>query len=354
MEGTAAHALGEIRAHCEILEDTPPEDCSQNIEDWQIRYHITADVYAEMTDYITGYLDFIRERLAAYPNSKLLIEQRVDTGVPSCWGTADVIIVSPKHVEVIDLKYGMGVQVDAEDNPQLRLYAVGALETFGDILGVPEIVIMSIYQPRVDHYSTAIMKTDDLRAWRDSIVPIAIQALESDDAPFGPSEEACRWCPARGICKVQRDWSLRQDFGPVDIMDVDEIAEVLEQIDGIEAWCAAVRDKALDMAYSQRKPIPGWKVVRGNGRRFVTDEEKAIEILEGLGHERSNVVNEKLVGIGELEKLVGKKELPTVLGSVIDKTPGKESLVREDDKRAAIDPAGEAAAAFENHTEEKE
>jgi hypothetical protein len=339
-EGTAAHALGEIRAHCEI-------------EAWQKRYRIDDDTYAEMTGYINGYLDLIRERLAAYPNSQLLIEQRVDTGVPSCWGTADVVIVSPKHVEIIDLKYGMGVEVDAEDNPQLRLYGIGALESFGELMGEPEIVIMTIYQPRVNNVSFSIMPVEDLRAWRDSIIPIAVQALESDDAPFGPSEEACRWCDARGLCKAQRDFSLRQDFGPVDVMDEDELGEVLDQIDGIEAWCAAVREMALDAAYSQRKQIPGYKVVRGNGRRFVTDEEEAIKILRGEGYRVKDVVKpQTLVGIGELEKLLGKDRLPIVLGAVIDKSEGKPALVKESDRRRAIDPAGDAAEEFAEHVEE--
>lgn len=343
-EGTAAHALAEILLHCEILGTNPPDYCAATIDEWMERYQVTTDQYVEMLEHVNGYVAFVQERLLAFPHSQLLVEQRVDTGVPSCWGTSDAIIVSPTHIETIDLKYGMGVRVDAEDNSQLKLYGVGALETFGELLGDPEYVYITIYQPRLDHVSTWSILADELRSWRDSIIPIAELAL-GEDAPFGPSEAACRWCDARGLCKAQRDFSLRQDFGPVDLLDEDELGEMLDRIPAIEAWCAAVRDQGLELAYSQRKKVKGYKVVRSNGRRFVKDQVAAIKALRAKGYRKQDIVKESILGIGELEKLLGDKFTP-LIGEYVAKSEGKPSLVKDTDKRPEIDPASDAAQDF--------
>lgn len=340
-EGTAAHALAEIIINEEILgkEDHPIE-----VAVWRDRYDIDRDTYEEMLQYVNIYVAFVKERLAAYPHSVLLVEQRVETGIPSCWGTSDVVIVSPDHVEIIDLKYGIGVYVPAEDNPQLMLYGVGALEAFGDLFGTPKEVLMSICQPRIEHTSTAVIDPDELREWRDSIIPVAELAL-GDDAPFGPSEEACRWCAARGLCAAQKDWSLKQDFGAVDLLDLDELAEALAMVPAIKQWCAAVEDQALKIAYSDRKQIPGWKVVRSNGIRFITDEATAIKALRAAGYKLKDITKpQAILGIGALEKLLGKG-LPG-LEEYVSKTEGKISLVPESDKKPAIDPGSEAAAEF--------
>jgi len=266
--------------------------------------------------------------------------------VPSCWGTSDAVIVSPVHVEIVDLKYGQGVWVEARGNPQLRLYGVGALEAFGDILGEAEFVRVTVYQPRLNNTASEELSAAELLAWRDSIIPIAEAAL-GHDAPFGPSDVACRWCPASGQCAAQLQYATALDFGVApELLSEEDLADALNRIPQIEAWCAAVRDLALDWAYSKGKTIPGYKVVRSGGKRFVQDPEGALGALTAIGYALDEVSKRKINGIGELEKLLGG-DFSVAVGPFIAKTEGSISLVTEDDRRASIEPNSEAAKEFE-------
>jgi uncharacterized protein DUF2800 len=304
------------------------------------------DNFEEMDGYAREYSDLLHRKLREHPYSVLLLEQRVPTGVPRCWGTSDAVIVSPVHVEIVDLKYGKGVQVEAEGNPQLRLYGVGALEAFGDLLGLVEYVKVTVYQPRLDHVVSETLTAEDLLDWRDGIIPIAELAL-SNDAPFGPSEEACRWCPAAGRCPAQLEWVTARDFStPMDAMTPEDMADALAQVTAIEAWCAAVRNQALDMAYSQGETIPGYKVVASRGKRQVTRPEDALATLVDLGYDEDEVTTRKMKGIGELEKLL-KGDFPIMLAPFVEKVGGGlPSLVSEDDSRPTVHPNTEAAAVF--------
>ena len=143
-EGTAAHALGEYKAQAELLDDSHDGGAFAALEDAARDAGWDLDEMHEHTD---AYVELLRERLAAVPHSVLMLEQRVNTGLPMCWGTSDAVIVSPEHVEIVDLKYGAGVPVSAYENEQLMLYGVGALDTFGDLLGTTERVVMTVFQP---------------------------------------------------------------------------------------------------------------------------------------------------------------------------------------------------------------
>ena len=341
-EGTAAHALGELKARQSLLAgkaDPRPE--------WRQEFSISPAVEEEMDAHTDAYVELLRERMARVPNSTLLLEQRVYTGIPSCWGTSDAIIVSPEHVEIIDLKYGQGVRVEADHNSQLMLYGVGALETFGYILGEPREVYMTVFQPRLRHTDTYEMSAEELRAWRDSLRPIAEAAL-GDDAPFGPSEEACRWCPLSGQCRAQRDFVLAADFGSEpDLLSPEEVGEALKQLPLMKSWMAALEQHALDAIYSQGQDIPGYKVVMSGGRRVVSDATGALEALSAMGYELDTVAPRTLKGIGVLEKLLGS-DFDIVLGNSIIKTEGKPSLAPESDRRPSVDPNTEAKKEFQS------
>jgi hypothetical protein len=255
------------------------------------------------------------------------------------------VIVSPVHVEIVDLKYGQGVRVDADGNPQLRIYGVGALEAFGDLLGEVEFVRMTVFQPRLNHTVSETLKATDLRTWRDSLIPIAELAL-GHNAPFGPSDTACRWCPASGQCKAQLEYATTMDFGvSPEVLDEYDLAEALERIPMIEAWCAAVRDHALDLVYSKGKHVPGYKVVLSNGRRSVKDQESAIEALKQIGYSLDQIAVTKIKGIGELEKLLGG-DFDIAVGPFVTKSDGNPCLVPEDDGRPSVEPNTEAAKEF--------
>lgn len=341
-EGTAAHELGELKAREQLLGAKLTTEIVE-FEERNAQYDLEA-----MHEHCDAYVEFIRERLELVPNSQLLLEQRMPTGIDYCWGTSDAVIVSPEHVEIVDLKYGMGVAVESEDNAQLKLYALGAYDTFGQLLGDVQDVRMSIFQPRLKASSTASMKAADLLAWREEIRPIAEEAL-AGSYTFGPSESACRWCPAAGFCKAQLEAATAVDFGAdLDLVTPEEMAEALKLMPFVKDWAAKVGIVALDMAYSQGRKIPGFKVVRSGGRRFFTDPESAAAALYSRGYETEQVrAPGKLRGFGELEKLVGgRKEFDSIVGPFVAKSEGRESLVPEDDKRPSITPNSEAAEDF--------
>ena len=346
-EGTAAHALAEIMARDQLLGGFTKQQLVAAVNKWRKKYDVAEDAEAEMAEHAQAYVDYLRRRLDETPGAQLLLEQKLPTGVPDSWGTSDAVIVSTTTVESVDYKYGLGVRVEAHGNPQLRLYGVGALEAYGDLLGEVETVRLTIFQVRLDHVVWEEISADELRAWRDSIIPIAEMAL-GPDAPFGPGEDTCRWCPASGHCKAQMEWATQRDFGiKPDIMDDDELAEALDQIPFIKAWCAAVESYALDRAYSQGKPIPGYKVVLSGGRRSVTgDIDELVKTATALGYTRDDVAVLKPRGIGELEKKL-KDDFALVAAPFITKGTGSPSLVKDDDARDAISPEGQAAKDFQ-------
>jgi hypothetical protein len=345
-EGTTAHSLGELKASLAFGKITGRQFAGR-LKKFKEESRLSEVVFSEMEDHTDAYVDLIRERLARYPHSVLLLEQRVFTGIESCWGTSDAVIVSPRHVEIIDFKYGQGVRVEAERNPQLRLYGLGALDSFGDLLGEVEEVYITVHQPRLDHTSTEALSADELRAWREEIRPIAAEALAGSDR-FGPSEEACRWCPIAGECRPRMEAATAVDFATdPNLVSPDELGELLAQIPQIKAWCADVEAYALDRVYSQGEPIPGWKVVLSGGRRSIQDPEAALQALFAIGKTRDEVVNPgKIKGIGDLEKLLGKETFETTVAPFVAKSEGQPSLVPDDDRRPSTDPNSQATKEF--------
>lgn len=352
-EGTAAHALAEIHLRHKFGEITTRQ-FNGRLKKWTREAEAvwTAESIEDMRLHVETYIALVEERFGLFPNSVIMFEQRVDTGVPQSWGTSDTVIVSPIHVEIIDLKYGAGVPVSAFENPQLMLYGVGALEQFGDLLGEPNTVFVTVCQPRLDSVSTYEITSDELREWRDSIIPIAVSALDGT-GEFGPSEKACRWCPAAGVCRARVEKMTAIDFGKQpDLLSLAELGELLEQLPEIRQWVSAVEAAALHQAIQEEASIPGWKAVLSNGQRVVRDKDAAIKRLTEAGIPQDVVTKTSLVGIGELERAVRKQlgdrkaKLEDVLGSLVEKTEGKASLVPEDDPRPAINTNAEAAEVF--------
>lgn len=348
-EGTLAHALGEMKAALFFGLISKAEHATQ-LADWEKWFDETAPAgadRAEMELHTDAYVALINDRKHRHPHTAVMLEQRVKTGIPRCWGTSDTVLVSPTHVEVIDLKYGTGVPVSAVENPQLMLYGVGALEEFGDMLGEAETVFVTVFQPRIDNTSTYEIPSDELRAWRDGLKPIAATALKPG-AKFGPSETACRWCPVKGQCRARMEYVTGVDFGAdPDLLSPAEMADVVGRLPDIRDWCTSAEERALHMAYSEGTELPGWKVVMSGGRRSITDPAAAIDRLVDAGYDRDAVSERKVTTLGALEKLVGKKELPVVLDGVLVKGSGRPALVPLSDGRPAVSPASQAAADFE-------
>lgn len=347
-EGTAAHELGEMKARLEF-DQISERLYRRRRQAWLNTYRdwLTQDLVDEMDEHTEAYVRLLMERMAEYEHSQIMLEQRLQTGLPESWGTSDAVIVSPQHVEIIDFKYGKGIEVQAKRNPQLRLYALGALDMYGDLLGDTELVRATVHQPRLHHVLSEELTPIELKAWREQIRPRAELAL-TKDAPFGPSEEACRWCEASGRCKAQLEWIFSTDFDQdPETLSLQQMAETLAKVPAISSWLKAFEEAALSTAYSEGKHIPGYKVVKSGGNRSVSDPGEVKKRLIVLGHSLDDVAPRKLKGIGDLEKLLkGEKKFKEILGDLYPRGEGRPSLVPEDDSRPAISPESEAARVF--------
>jgi len=348
-EGTTAHSLGEIEASFAFGQITKRQYTIRKNK-WLAHAELAEYDIIEMERHVNDYVSFIQEKAKETgENAVIFLEQRMNTGIESCWGTGDCVIVTPTRVTVIDLKYGAGVAVDAMNNSQLRLYGCGALDTFGDMLGDTEEVETVIFQPRVGDggsITSEVLSAEELRAWREEIRPKASEALAGSDV-FNPSEKNCRWCPASALCRERVVQATSADFSSdPDLLSPEEVAEYLSQLDTIRDWCSKIEDWALNAMYSEGAEIPGYKVVMSGGRRAITDKTKAIELLVGAGFTEEQVTRKDTITLGDMEKLVGKAKLPEILGDTLKKSDGKPSIAQISDARPAISPTSGAAEDF--------
>lgn len=352
-EGTLAHALGELkarRAFGQISEEEYSLEYAAWVKDAEA-FGLTTEQFDEMAIHTRGWVEFLKERVAVHPGSVIRLERRVYPGVEHCWGTADAVIISPKHIEADDFKYGAGIEVEAKDNMQAKLYSLGALEEADEVLDHVEMVFWGIFQPRMDNVAIDSATPAELRKWRDEVVIPAAELAVQPDAPIVPSPKACKWCPAAGDCRVRMEFNTRQDFSrDPDLLSTSEIAEVLDQTPEIRDWLSAVDKAAMRHAYEEGTPVPGWKVVLSGGQRSIPDQAAAIKRLLKAGFKEEDVSRNSIQTLGHLEKLVGKKALPVVLGPTLKPPQGKPSLVHADDTRPAINRTSEAARDFAEET----
>lgn len=364
-EGTLAHGLAEIVAggRFKLVSE---EQRQADFKKWKAEFdaeNYETGTFEEMHKHAMEYADLLEDRVAATPGIGVSVhlEQRMASGVEACWGTSDAVITSDSHIEIIDYKYGAGVAVSAEENAQLRLYGLGALDTFGDVLGETETVTMTVHQPRLDSVSSETLTAEELREWRSTVAsPAAQEALHGEDPAFGPSASACRWCPLAGVCKPRIEAETAEVFGDLTaeedpepptepkLLSPEEVSRVLGRVKAVKDWLGAFEEAALDMAFTQGIQIPGYKVVKSGGRRSITNPVEAIDALLSAGYELDKiaVTEPKPKTLGALEKLVGKTKLPELIGDFIAKSEGRESIVPESDPRPAVSNEGEAAKAF--------
>nr|WP_294367963.1 DUF2800 domain-containing protein [uncultured Ruminococcus sp.] len=348
-EGTNAHALGEakIRLATKEYNRTKYHNAIRNLE-------ITED----MEDYAESYKNYVIERynsaLQKTPDAILMLEQRLDFSkyVPDGFGTGDAVIIAEGKLEIIDLKYGKGVEVSAVDNPQLRLYALGAYEAFDMLYGF-DTVEMTIYQPRLDNISSENISVAELLEWGESVKKAA-QLANDDSVIECVAGKHCDtgFCKARPVCRAyaeERQKMAVYDFKPPAMLTVTEIADIIEQSASLEKWAKLVCDYALEQAYKHGVEYPGYKVVEGrSNRKYSKPDSEVAKILTDNGYQESDILVHKLKGITDIEKLLGKKTFAEVLGSYVVKPPGKPTLVCSEDKRPAINSAMQAQEDFKN------
>lgn len=307
----------------------------------------------DMLDYIESYAnqvwELFNEAKATCKDAVIMTEQRVDFGayVPGGFGTCDVVIIADDVLHVIDLKYGKGVEVFAENNPQLRLYGLGAADTF-DCLYDFEKVKMTIIQPRLGNVSSETMPVNFLRDWgRYTVRPLAEKAAKGE-GEFKAGDH-CRFCKARQTCRARAEANMelaKMEFADPELLTDEEIGEVLRAADQLTAWAKDIAEYALTEAINHDKKWDGWKLVEGRSVRKYKDEVKVAEELVKAGFDEAVIYEKKLYGITAMEKLLGKKKFGEVLKDLIDKPAGKPTLVPESDKRPEINKVDKAKEDF--------
>lgn len=337
-EGTIAHGMAEgmISKDDKLVQKYEVEAAKFYGEHPELN-----GTFLEMKMILQPYVDYVFEEYAEQVHedgaAQLMTEERVDLTeyIPGGFGTSDVVILRQGRLHIIDLKYGKGVSVSAEDNPQLKLYALGTLARF-DMLYDIEDVVMTIYQPRLDNVSTDTIKAKDLYAWGEEVIKPGAQLALSEDAPVHAGDW-CQFCPARYDCKERaRDAMELQKYLGQMVLSPEEIAEILGKIDRLTKFAEDIKDSALTKALDGEE-IPGWKVVEGRSiRKYVGSEEDIVRQCEGAGYDQALLYERKLLTITNMEKLMGKKQFAEVLGAYVEKPEGKPTLAPESDKRPAI------------------
>ena len=340
-EGTEAHALAEAY---------------QTDNDYEVlRIKAEGTYYnGEMEEAVGLYLDIVDERyveiLKRDPSTLMMAEQRLDFSewVPEGFGTGDTIVIGGGIIEVIDLKYGKGVPVDATNNPQLKLYGLGAWNTYKILYDI-HTVRVTIVQPRLGSVTTWDISVDDLVRWADEEVAPRARMAWDGTGPHVPGDH-CKFCKAKPRCKAIADYYnelARHDFAMPHKLTDQDIADILGKMGGLMDWAKAVKEYALAQAENNGAKWPGWKLVEGRSNRMIKEIDLALKILVDGGFKEPMLYKPReVLGITALESLVGKKKLNTMLDNLIIKPVGKPTLVVEGDKRPELNTNAAAAADF--------
>lgn len=334
-EGTLAHAYcaKKLKEYIGLPTDGEQEEIAALNE----QYHT-----GEMDEYTDTYkvivLEKLNEALDKTKDAQLLIETRLDFSeyVPEAFGTADAIIIADGCMEVIDFKYGKGVRVSAEHNPQMMIYALGAYDKFSFDYRI-ERVRMTIVQPRIDNLSEFELSVSDLMAWTDETLRPAAKAAYDGKGKQNPGKW-CQFCKVKSSCRALANQCTQMAADYADkILTAEELAtEVLPKLATVKTWLAGIEDYALQQAL-EGVELPGWKLVEGRSVRKITDQDGAAAALNKAGYKTTEIYKpQELKTITELEKLAGKKQFNAICGEYIEKPQGKPTLAPESDKRPAF------------------
>lgn len=338
-EGTDAHTLCEykLKRSLGIKSQDPTGDLTYYCE--------------EMEDCANGYAAYILELVEAArqicPDPQVLIEQRLDFSryVQEGFGTGDCVVIADGTLHIVDYKHGQGVLVEAADNPQMMLYALGALEIFDAIYDI-DAVSMTIYQPRRENISTHTVHKDWLYQWAEEALKPAAELAYAGQGNYN-SGDWCRWCAAKPDCRKRAEENMAlasYDFKRPPLLEDDEIESILGQIDALVAWASDIKDYCLQAALGGKK-WQGYKLVEGRSNRKYTSEEAVAAAVTTAGYDP---YEHKVMGITAMEKTLGKAKFSELLGGLIDKPQGKPTLVPEGDKRPAFNTAADD---FADHNE---
>ena len=334
-QGSDAHELCEYLLLKALGHDPP--DPTENLDYYD----------AEMLSCAEGYRDFVMEqveearKLSADP--LICVEQRLDYSrwVENGFGTGDCVIVADDLLHVIDYKYGLGVLVsasgdDGTGNSQLKCYALGALDTFGDLYDIRRIKL-SIYQPRRENVDTFEMPVEDLLRWADDVLSPTAKLAFTGDGEFCAGDH-CVFCKVKATCRARADYNMelaKYEFENPAMLNDEEIASILPMIDSLVSWATDIKEFALQQALSGTV-YEGYKVVEGRSNRKYSDETAVARIVQEAGYDP---FEKKLLGVTAMQRQLGKKRFQELLGGFLYKPPGKPVLVPTSDSRPEMNTA---------------
>ena len=332
-EGTLAHSLSEIRLRLQFnqIGHDEYEREYEDIKNNEIYQTYTADAREDFEANVDNYVLYVRSQIGE--GDTPLFEQRVDFSdwVPDGFGTADVVILSKHTIRVIDLKFGKGIPVHAQDNPQLRLYALGAWSKFKEEWPDIREVSYTIHQPRLDSISTDGTSLSKLLEWANYYVKAKAKKAWAGSGEFLPGEW-CQFCKAKAQCRARSDFNselARMEFRAPALLDEEEVAQVLSKAQSLRTWAADVEDYALNKAIQENIIPPGYKLGTSITHRTITDKALAATVLLEHGFKEQDILEpSKLKPITALEKLGPKNHISNILSSLIQRPEGSPKLVR--------------------------
>lgn len=336
-QGTVAHLWAETKVKRILGQNL--KDPTDGAEYYDAEMAECTDSYAQ---YVSEQIEKSKQRCT---DPIVLVEQRVDFSkwVPGGFGTADMVIVSDDVLSIIDMKYGVGVPVDAENNSQMMCYALGALELFDGIYDIGKIS-MTIFQPRRENISVYEISKEELLEWADTKLAPAAELASKGEGEFHAGEH-CRFCKVKATCRKRAEYNLelaQYDFKMPDVLEDAEIEMILSKVDDLVSWASDIKEYALLQAVNG-KQWNEWKVVEGRSNRKYTDEVLVADTVKSAGFDP---YEHKILGITAMTKLLGKNKFEDLLGGFIEKPKGKPTLVPMSDKRPALSKVADAADDF--------
>ena len=332
-EGTLAHSLSEIRLRLQFnqIGHDEYEREYEIIKTHPIYQSYTSNEQADFEANVDNYVLYVRSQIGE--GDVPLFEQRVDFSdwVPDGFGTADVVILSKHSIRVVDLKFGKGIPIHAQDNPQLRLYALGAWSKFKEEWPDIREVSYTIHQPRLDSISTDGTSLSKLLEWANYYVKAKAKKAWAGSGEFLPGEW-CQFCKAKAQCRARADFNselARMEFRTPALLDEEEVAQVLSKAQSLRTWAADVEDYALNKAIQENIIPPGYKLGTSITHRTITDKALAATVLLEHGFKEQDILEpSKLKPITALEKLGPKNHISNILSSLIQRPEGSPKLVR--------------------------
>lgn len=327
-EGTAAHALCEWKVKKALKMRAGRRPTSDY---WTDEMEECADNYR---DYI---MDLVGEARKICKDPITLIEQHLDFScwVPDGFGTGDFLLVADGVLNICDFKFGKGIPVYADHNPQMMLYALGALELF-DVLYDIETVTMTIFQPRLSNISVWSISAGDLYKWAEEELRPKAEMASKGEGEYTPGSW-CRFCKAKSTCRARAESFLelaRMEFQPPALLSDEEIAEVMEKADELSRWAGDIMAYASAAAINEGRHFDGYKIVEGRSVRKFSDPKAVEQAAREAGY--TDIYNKTLITLTAFEKLMGKDTFQEILGKYVEKPKGKLTLVPVSDKRPEV------------------